>query len=68
MPKYNNRNITVTFPGQVQTKEKLHFLGVSSLQDHHQIPIENTVTQFEIRTFSFEQGNCKRYLLVKKRQ
>lgn len=60
MPKYDKRNTAVTFPGQVQTKEQLQFLVVSFPQDHHQIPTENTDTQFEIRNFSFEQGNCQR--------
>lgn len=59
MPKYDNRNTAVIFPGQVQTKEQLQFLVVSSPQDH-QIPTENTVIQSEIRNFSFEQGNCQR--------
>lgn len=42
MPKHDNRNIAVIFPGQVQTKDQLQFLMVSSPQDHHQIPTENT--------------------------
>lgn len=60
MPKHDNRNIAVTFPGREQTKEQLQFLVVSPPQDHHQIPTENAVTLLEIRNFSFDQCNGQR--------